>query len=97
MPECDGYLECSAQGDTYAAAAYHICRNTPNDAWSNCVRSCLLGKYDCNQSAWQNVIDHAACFAGCVARGLPRPPRLPGPGDIPRPSFGALLRQFVLG
>lgn len=98
VAECDAYLECATSAaDAYALAAYAICSATGTDAWSNCVRSCLLAKYRCNQSALKNITDHAACFTACLARGLPRPPRLPSPGDIPRPSFLTLARQWTPG
>jgi hypothetical protein len=94
---CAKYQECERQGDTYAGTAVVICMATPNNAWSNCVRNCLLEKYECGQSQLKNVGDHINCFGGCSipkfmgGRGEPPPP------ETPRPSLVSQIISWLLG
>ena len=65
--ECPTYLIYCATGDSYACAAFLICLAAGNSATANCIRNCLLDRYQCGQSAAKTAVDHAICYAACLS------------------------------
>jgi len=65
LTNCTGYLTCCTCGDAYACGAYGIC--VIGGGFNDCIRDCLLERYTCFQSVSENVVEHAICYAKCLA------------------------------
>jgi RHS repeat-associated protein len=61
---------CLFSCDTYACFAQGVCMIAGNNSWSNCVRDCLLHRYQCNQSFVESNAEHVYCYAVCTAKSL---------------------------
>ncbi|MEW6657342.1 MAG: RHS repeat-associated core domain-containing protein [Thermodesulfobacteriota bacterium] len=62
-PSCDPYLKC---GEYYL---YILCRTFPNDPLANCIRGCLLKRW--NNCKYDNGLaeDHKYCYLYCLGLG----------------------------
>lgn len=64
--ECVFYDKLCDQCDSYACVARRVCREAGDTPYWNCVRNCLIPKYNDHRNPWRALfIDHAVCFTNC--------------------------------
>jgi len=63
MPSCPREKNCDKYGK--GSRLYKICMGMPNACWSNCVRKCLLDRYEKHGIIRYLFIDHPICFYVC--------------------------------
>jgi RHS repeat-associated protein len=64
--ECWWYGHWCVCGDSYACYAQTICKIAGDNPMANCIRNCLLDRYQPRQSPLKTIKDHIACYAECV-------------------------------